>query len=89
MLLSAKDGDMLPPTTAAAGIELYAVCGRRAIKADDKQRNKAQEDLQTSSSRSWPSATCATSGRMRTSNTGERCDSPRAACTRRMPAPSP
>ena len=32
MLLSAKDGDMLPPATAAAGIEVYAVCGRRAIK---------------------------------------------------------
>ena len=36
MLLSAKDGDMLPPVTAADGIEVYAVCGRRAIKADEK-----------------------------------------------------
>src|SRR5262249_34157358 len=27
MLLSAKDGDMLPPATAAGGIEVYAVCG--------------------------------------------------------------
>ena len=45
MLLSAKDGDMLPPATAAAGIEVYAVCGRRAVKADEKQREKAQEEL--------------------------------------------
>lgn len=46
MLLSAKDGDMLPPVTAAGGIEVYAVCGRRAIKADEKQQQKAAEDLQ-------------------------------------------
>ena len=45
MLLSAKDGDVLPPATAGAGIEIYAVCGRRAIKADEKQREKAQEEL--------------------------------------------
>ena len=45
MLLSAKDGDVLPPATAAAGIEVYAVCGRRAVKADEKQREKAQEEL--------------------------------------------
>lgn len=46
MLLSAKDGDMLPPLTAAGGIEVYAVCSRRAIKADEKQQQKAAEDLQ-------------------------------------------
>jgi peptidyl-prolyl cis-trans isomerase SurA len=45
MLLSAKDGDVLPPATAGAGIEIYAVCGRRSIKADEKQREKAQEEL--------------------------------------------
>jgi peptidyl-prolyl cis-trans isomerase SurA len=45
MLLSAKDGDMLPPATAATGIEIYAVCGRRPIKADEKVREKAQEEL--------------------------------------------
>jgi peptidyl-prolyl cis-trans isomerase SurA len=37
---------MLPPVTAAGGIEVYAVCGRRAIKADEKQQQKAAEDLQ-------------------------------------------
>ena len=27
------------------GIEIYAVCARRAVKADEKQREKAQEEL--------------------------------------------
>jgi peptidyl-prolyl cis-trans isomerase SurA len=45
LLLSAKDGDMLPPATAAQGIEVYAVCGRRPIKADEKEREKAEGEL--------------------------------------------
>jgi peptidyl-prolyl cis-trans isomerase SurA len=45
MLLNARDGDVLPPMTAAGGIEIYAVCGRRSIKADEKEREKAQEEL--------------------------------------------
>src|SRR5262245_52987563 len=45
MLLSARDGDVLPPATVAAGIEIYAVCGRRSIKADEKERERAQEEL--------------------------------------------
>jgi peptidyl-prolyl cis-trans isomerase SurA len=45
LLLSARDGDMLPPVTGAHGIEVYAVCGRRPIKADEKAREKAQEEL--------------------------------------------
>ncbi|MDX2201171.1 MAG: peptidylprolyl isomerase [Hyphomicrobiaceae bacterium] len=45
MLLSARDGDMLPPVTSPSGIEVYAVCGRRAIK-DEKQQQKAAEELQ-------------------------------------------
>jgi peptidyl-prolyl cis-trans isomerase SurA len=45
LLLSAKDGDLLPPTTAATGIEVYAVCGRRPIGADDKVREKAEGEL--------------------------------------------
>jgi len=45
LLLSAKDGDMLPPTTAAQGIEVYAVCGRRPIKVDEKEREKAEGEL--------------------------------------------
>jgi peptidyl-prolyl cis-trans isomerase SurA len=45
MLLSAKEGDVLPPTTSGGGIEIYAVCGRRAIKGDEKAREQAQEEL--------------------------------------------
>jgi peptidyl-prolyl cis-trans isomerase SurA len=46
-LLSAKDGEMLPPQTTAGGIEVYAVCGRRVIKADETKRAKAQDELQS------------------------------------------
>ena len=45
MLLNARDGEMLPPAAAGTGIEVYAVCGRRAVKADEKEREKAQEEL--------------------------------------------
>jgi peptidyl-prolyl cis-trans isomerase SurA len=45
MLLNARDGDVLPPATTASGIEIYAVCSRRSIKADEKEREKAQEEL--------------------------------------------
>jgi peptidyl-prolyl cis-trans isomerase SurA len=46
-LLSAKDGEMLPPQTTSGGIEIYAVCGRRVIKADETKRAKAQDELQS------------------------------------------
>ncbi|KAB2917842.1 MAG: peptidylprolyl isomerase [Hyphomicrobiaceae bacterium] len=46
MLLGAKDGDILPPTTTPGGIEIYAVCSRRVLKGDEKQREKAQDELQ-------------------------------------------
>jgi peptidyl-prolyl cis-trans isomerase SurA len=46
MLLSAKDGDMLPPTMGSTGVDLYAVCARRALKTDAKQREKVEGDLQ-------------------------------------------
>ena len=45
LLLSARDGDMLPPATAAHGIEVYAVCARRPIKVDEKEREKAEGEL--------------------------------------------
>jgi peptidyl-prolyl cis-trans isomerase SurA len=47
MLLSAKDGDMLPPFTTAAGVEIYALCSRRALAGDDAQRSKALQELQS------------------------------------------
>lgn len=46
LLFAAKDGDVLPPAAAATGIEVYAVCARRAIKTDEKQREKAIDELQ-------------------------------------------
>lgn len=45
LLLSARDGDMLPPSAMPGAIDLLAVCGRRSVKADEKQREKVQEDL--------------------------------------------
>jgi peptidyl-prolyl cis-trans isomerase SurA len=45
LLLSAKDGDILPPSAMPGAIDLLAVCARRAVKADEKQREKVQEDL--------------------------------------------
>ncbi|NOU05645.1 MAG: peptidylprolyl isomerase [Hyphomicrobiaceae bacterium] len=46
MLVNAKDGDLLPPQTGAAGVELYAVCGRKTGKPDDTKREAAQQELQ-------------------------------------------
>ena len=46
LLLVAKDGDMLPPAALANSVEIYAVCGRRAIKTDDREREKATQELQ-------------------------------------------
>jgi peptidyl-prolyl cis-trans isomerase SurA len=45
LLLAAKDGDMLPPSAMPGAIDLFAVCGRRTVKGDEKQREKVQEDL--------------------------------------------
>jgi peptidyl-prolyl cis-trans isomerase SurA len=45
LLLSAKDGDMLPPSATPGAIDLMAVCARRTVKGDEKQREKVQEDL--------------------------------------------
>jgi peptidyl-prolyl cis-trans isomerase SurA len=46
MLLSAKDDDVLPPVTTADGVEIYAVCGRRAVGGTEERRMKAQAELQ-------------------------------------------
>ena len=45
LLLSAKDGDMIPPAVGPGGVELYAVCGRQVVKADEQKRTAAQEEL--------------------------------------------
>ena len=45
MLANAKDGEMLPPTVAQGGIELWAVCGRKVIKAAEEKVAQAQDEL--------------------------------------------
>jgi peptidyl-prolyl cis-trans isomerase SurA len=47
LLLAAKDGDLLPPATSSAGVELYAVCGRKTITANADKRQKAENELQS------------------------------------------
>lgn len=46
LLGSAKEGEMLPPNLTAAGVELYAVCGKRSVKVDDDKRQAAESQLQ-------------------------------------------
>ena len=46
LLLSAKEDEMVPPSMAAQGVELYAVCKRKVIKADDEKRDRAAQEIQ-------------------------------------------
>ncbi len=46
LLLNAKDGEMVPPNMSAQGVELYAVCGRKVTKGDDKKRDQVAAELQ-------------------------------------------
>ncbi len=45
MLLTAGDNQITPPTLGANGIELYAVCGRRAGRGSEKQRQQVKGNL--------------------------------------------
>ena len=45
LLANAAQDSMLPPTITSSGIELYAVCSRRVIKAADIGRQEAQQKL--------------------------------------------
>ena len=45
LLLSARDGEMLQPQLGPRGIELYAVCSRRKVKADQRKREVAKQQL--------------------------------------------
>ena len=45
LLLAAQNGDLLPPALSGAGIEIWAVCGRDVIKADEKQRTEVAGEL--------------------------------------------
>jgi peptidyl-prolyl cis-trans isomerase SurA len=45
LLLSAKDGDILPPSVGGGGVELWIVCGRQVGKANEERRQNAQAEL--------------------------------------------
>ncbi len=45
LLLNAKDDELLPPSVAAGGIEIWAVCKRKELKADLERRQSAQSEL--------------------------------------------
>ncbi len=45
LLLNAKDGELLPPSVGAGGVEIWAVCGRKAITANAERRENAQAEL--------------------------------------------
>lgn len=44
-LLSAKDGEMIPPDFTPQGIELLAVCGRTAVRPQEAQRDQKAAEL--------------------------------------------
>ncbi len=45
LLLSAGDDEMLPPSIGEGGVELWAVCGRKVIPAQEKKRASAKNEL--------------------------------------------
>ena len=45
MLINATEGSMLPPSVATGGIELWAVCGRKTVSANETKREEAENDL--------------------------------------------
>lgn len=45
LLVSARDGEMVPPALTGSGVELYAVCGRRTVKVTDEKRQAAENEL--------------------------------------------
>lgn len=45
LLAGAKDNEMLPPTVNDGGVDLFAVCSRSVVKAEDQQRTQAEGEL--------------------------------------------
>ncbi|MFA5900845.1 MAG: SurA N-terminal domain-containing protein [Hyphomicrobium sp.] len=45
LLLAAHDDELLPATIGENGVELWAVCGRKVIKAADTKRESAENEL--------------------------------------------
>lgn len=45
LLLNARDGELLPPTVAGEGVEVWAVCSRKTVAADLERRQNVQAEL--------------------------------------------
>ncbi len=45
MLINASDGELLPPTMASGGVEIWAVCGRKTVAGDLERRETVQAEL--------------------------------------------
>jgi peptidyl-prolyl cis-trans isomerase SurA len=45
LVINAKMGQITPPTITASAVEMYAVCGKRLVKGDDKTREETQRKL--------------------------------------------
>jgi peptidyl-prolyl cis-trans isomerase SurA len=45
LVMNAKMGQMTPPTLTASAVEMYAVCGKRSVKGDDKTREDMERKL--------------------------------------------
>jgi peptidyl-prolyl cis-trans isomerase SurA len=45
LLMNAHDNEMLPPSLGEGGVELWALCGRKQIKAEESKRETAENDL--------------------------------------------
>lgn len=45
LLTSAKDNEMLPPSVNEGAVDLFAVCGRSVVKADEQKRTQAEGEL--------------------------------------------
>lgn len=45
LLLNAADGEMLPPSVGDGAVELWIVCGRTVLKAEEQQRTAAEGEL--------------------------------------------
>jgi peptidyl-prolyl cis-trans isomerase SurA len=45
LLMNASDNQMVPPTVGEGGVELWALCERKTVKAETQQRETAENDL--------------------------------------------
>lgn len=45
ILLSAQEGEIVPPSTSPAGVEVYAICQRKVITADEGKRTEVASEL--------------------------------------------